>query len=165
MALCTCTLQREKTLLTALKSQPLVAMMNYFFVWGWNSIPNTNTHTLTHRNLSDPAVDPVTKQDLSPALTASQILLLSLDSSKGTNRNRDFSQTSLSTFSMLQFFHVVFIYKINIPVHCALSQDADCHLITGLRITQSSALNLNNKLLSLEWKLHLLLSHPGLLSV
>lgn len=64
--------------------------MNYFFVCEAEILASiqTHTHTHTYRNFSDPAVDPVTKQDLLPVLAAGQLLLLSLDPSKGTERNR-----------------------------------------------------------------------------
>lgn len=113
--------------LTAPKSQPLVTIRNPFFVCE-AEIPapiQTHTHTHTHiyRNLSDPAVDPVTRQDLLPALAASQVLLLSPDPSKGTDRNRGLlyhREVFLGLLCFTVFSCYIHIYKVNVSVHSTM---------------------------------------------
>lgn len=79
--------KQKRNPLTTLQSQTLVTTMNSFFVHEAEIPAPIQTHT--YRNLGDPAVAPVTRQDPLPALAASR-MLLSLESSKGTDRNRGF---------------------------------------------------------------------------
>lgn len=146
MALCTCTLQREKTPVNSPEVTDISGHNDYFFVYEdlqkrqWPS-----NRSCYH---------------VGSVICPHCHILLSLDSSKGTGRNRGFLT---EVFCMLVFFH---IHIKTIPVHSTVHCLVHCHLTAGPKITWHPVLNLQQEdLESLESKLRLHLSCPSLLGV